>query len=229
MAQQFDTPITTNDQSIDRVLNATLPVLLVATGGKLKRRVQQTLHKIAKAEAGRLLVVRLQLDENPESARRLNLDGGGVVSFKDGEEVGRTGGIPTNNAIQDHARLLLESAPLPPAAGEVTDGEPVPVTDATFERDVIKSDVPVLVDFWAPWCGPCRMIAPVVEKLAAEYSGQLRVAKVNTDENPRWAGQFGIRGIPTLLMFKDGQIVDRLVGVQPEPMLRTAVERALLV
>ncbi|MBN1285649.1 MAG: thioredoxin [Anaerolineae bacterium] len=229
MAAVLDTPITTNDQGIDRVLSAGLPVLLVAAGGALKRRVQNVLQKIAKAQAGKLLIVKLDLDENPESARRYHLGGPAVLSFKGGVEVARTEGLPSASALNDHLAFLLEGGPVPgtepaPDAG----GAPVEVSDGTFERDVLKSDIPVLVDFWAPWCGPCRMVAPVVEKLAAEYAGRLRVAKVNTDQNPRYASQYGVRGIPTLLLVKDGQIFDRLVGVQPEPVLREAVERALL-
>ena len=84
----------------------------------------------------------------------------------------------------------------------------IAVTDASFEQDVLKSDIPVLVDFWAPWCGPCRMVAPVVEEVAAQYEGKIKVFKLNTDENPSVAGQYGIRSIPTLMLFKGGQRVD---------------------
>ncbi len=229
--QTFDTPITTNDQSIERVLNAELPIVLVATHGALKRRVQNSLHKIAREEAGKVLIVKLKLDENPEAAARLKLDGGGVISFKDGAEVSRSNGAPTAAIVKEHVTFLLggTTAPGASASSGGADGKPFAVSDASFERDVLKSTVPVLVDFWAPWCGPCRMIAPVVEKLAEDYVGQLRVAKVNTDENPRWATQYGIRGIPSLLLIKGGEVVERLVGVQPEPVLRAAVERALLI
>jgi thioredoxin 1 len=102
--------------------------------------------------------------------------------------------------------------------------EPIHVTDAAFEKTVLESSLPVIVDFWAPWCGPCKMVAPILDKLAKEFSGQLLVAKVNTDENPEWAMQYGVQGIPTMLLIYNGKIVNRQVGALPEPMLRDVVD-----
>jgi thioredoxin len=96
-------------------------------------------------------------------------------------------------------------------------GKPLAVTDATFAREVLgKRGVPVLMDCWAEWCGPCHMVAPTLDELAAEASGRYLITKLNVDENPRTAGQFNIRSIPTMLIFKDGALVDRIVGVQPK-------------
>lgn len=102
-----------------------------------------------------------------------------------------------------------------------------PVTDSSFKQDVLDSPIPVLVDFWAPWCGPCRMVAPVVDEIALQYEGQLKVVKINTDENPSVASQYGIRSIPTLMIFKGGQRVDMVVGAVPKTNLATTIEKHL--
>jgi thioredoxin 1 len=94
--------------------------------------------------------------------------------------------------------------------------KPLEVTDETFEAEVLNSDKPVLVDFWAEWCGPCRMIAPSVKAIAEEYGDRLKVAKVDTDENPAVPGRYGIVGIPTLMLFKDGNVVERVTGAMPK-------------
>ena len=104
---------------------------------------------------------------------------------------------------------------------------PIHISDSEFEEKVLKSPLPVLVDFWAPWCGPCRMVAPMLDKLAQEYAGKLIIVKVNTDENPEWAMQFGVQGIPTLLAFDSGQLIREQVGALPEPYLRRFVEEVL--
>jgi len=109
----------------------------------------------------------------------------------------------------------------------VQDTAPVTVTDATFASEVERSPVPVLLDAWAPWCGPCRMIAPIVDQLAAELSGRVRVAKLNVDDNPVTAGRLDVRSIPMLLVFKGGREIDRIVGVQPKAEIQRRVLRAV--
>ena len=100
----------------------------------------------------------------------------------------------------------------------------VAVTDSTFQSEVLSSSQPVLVDFWATWCGPCRMVAPIVEEIASENNGKLKVAKVDVDANPAVASQFGVMSIPTLIVFKGGQPVERLVGYMPKAKLMQAVQ-----
>jgi thioredoxin 1 len=101
------------------------------------------------------------------------------------------------------------------------------VTESTFSTEVLGSDKPVLVDFWAPWCGPCKMLSPVVEKVAGQFGSQVSFVKLNTDENPQLAGQYHISGIPCLILFKGGQAVDRIIGFVPEAQIRSMLDKHL--
>ncbi len=103
----------------------------------------------------------------------------------------------------------------------------IEITDANFAAEVEGSDIPVLVDFWAPWCGPCKMIAPIVEEIAAEYKGKLKVGKLNTDDNTQVATKFGIMSIPTLMIFKGGEVVERIVGAQGKESLTTKIDSVI--
>jgi thioredoxin 2 len=116
-------------------------------------------------------------------------------------------------------------APLPTGSAASSNGSPVTVTDATFADQVERAPVPVVVDMWAPWCGPCRMVAPIIDELAAEMAGRIRFAKVNVDENPATASRFSVRSIPTLLVIRDGREVDRIVGVQPKAEIARRLEK----
>jgi thioredoxin 1 len=105
--------------------------------------------------------------------------------------------------------------------------QPIHVTDSEFENKVLKSTIPVVVDFWAPWCGPCKMIAPILERISTENDGKVTIAKVNTDENPEWAMKYGIQGIPTLLFIHRGEIIDRIVGANPSAVIKAKVDGLL--
>jgi thioredoxin 1 len=137
---------------------------------------------------------------------------------------------PTPEASASSASRSAPSASAAPAATAATAAtagptHPIPVTDADFARAVLQSPRPVLVDFWAPWCPPCRAIAPALEELAAEYAGRVTIAKLNTDENQRTMAQYGVQGIPALIIFKGGQEVSRLVGLRPKQVIKQALDR----
>jgi thioredoxin 2 len=133
------------------------------------------------------------------------------------------------NRVSQEAKEKIEGG-LAPVCGRCktplsSDNRPVSVTDATFAEEVERSPVPVLLDLWAPWCGPCRMIAPVLESLASEWAGRVRIAKLNVDENPATASRFNARSIPLLVFIKDGREVDRLIGVQPREEIERRLQR----
>lgn len=141
----------------------------------------------------------------------------------------------TKNRIDERAAATQQpvcgrcGAPLELAqtGGAANGSKPREVTDASFESDVLGAgSKPILVDCWAPWCGPCRMIAPVLDELAAEANGRYRIAKLNVDENPQTSGRFGIRSIPTMLIFKNGQLIDTLVGALPKQAIAASLARA---
>lgn len=101
------------------------------------------------------------------------------------------------------------------------------LNDANFDQEVLKSNIPVLVDFWAAWCGPCRMVGPIIEELANDYQGKVKMTKLDVDANPQKSGQFGIRSIPTMMIFKNGQIVDTLIGAMPKPAIAARLDAAI--
>lgn len=134
--------------------------------------------------------------------------------------------VDPRNAAERIAKCGKCATPLDLSRAEVTAdaAKPLIVTDTTFQREVLEhGGCPVLLDCWAPWCGPCRLVGPIMEQLAAEANGRYRIAKLNVDENPHTAAQFQIQSIPTMLIFKDGKLVDRLIGAQPKPAIAARI------
>lgn len=232
MSRVFDAPINTNDQSIDRVLAAGLPVALVFLNGNVSSELDQTIERLASRNAGQLLVTKIDKKENPETARRFRIDTTpSLVTVQKGQCVSQAESV-TGAELEQHIAFLLGKGPKPVSVQQARvatanggSGTPVTVTDATFVKDVLDVGQPVLVDFWAPWCGPCRMVEPTVKKLASEFAGRLRVAKINVDENPAISNQYGVQGIPTMIVFRNGQIADRWSGALPEPALRSRIQQ----
>ncbi len=231
MAPTFDAPLFSSDQSVERVLNAGLPVALVFVDGQAPAALYQSMKTLARQYAGQLLIVQLSMKDSSETARRYNVSAiPGVATVKDGRALSQAGPV-TGDELEKHVRYLLGQGPKPePSAGGFTqqpstqtagDGRPVNVTDASFDAEVMRSPIPVVVDFWAPWCGPCRMVAPTLDKLAREWNGQVKIAKVNVDENPRLSGRYGVQSIPTMMVVKNGRIVERWAGALPEQPLRS--------
>lgn len=249
----FATPVRTSEQSIDRVLRAGLPVVLIFDrhGCPTCQQLDRVIERLAKRFAGRVLLARVDADDNPALVRKYAITAlPGLVFIKDGAPVAQTTGAVAEESLQAWLTYLAEGGTQPPlptgpgiplrqpvahpasdtratrqTAGERGGTTPVTLSDATFDQVVTRSDQPVLVDFWAPWCAPCRAVAPAVERLAQEFAGRAVVAKLNVDDNPRTAQRFGISSIPALYIFKGGRVVERLIGAQPYPMLRQALER----
>jgi thioredoxin len=209
-------------------------VIFIFLEGAAPPALEQSLKGLARDQAGQLLVVQVPVKDSPEAVRRYQVGHfPAVVTVREGKKLSQAEGV-SGQDVEKHAAYLLGKGPRPqaaangrsgasqgPAAGG--EGKPRAVTDATFEQEVMRSPQPVLVDFWAPWCGPCRMVEPVLEKLAREMAGRVRIAKVNVDENPRIAGQYGVQSIPTMMVVRDGQVLDRWAGALPEMALRNRI------
>jgi thioredoxin 1 len=234
MLRVFDTVLVSNDMSLDRVLNAGLPVAMVFHEGNLPANLRQTLDDLARQYAGKVLFVTLARNDAPQAASRFGIrQFPALVTVRDGKTVTSQEAVESAE-VKPHVAHLLGEGPRPaprangqthPASGQAAARGPVAVSEADFEREVLRSDRPVLVDFWAPWCAPCHMVAPTLEKLAREQAQALKVVKVNVDENPGLAARYGAMSIPTMLVIKGGREVDRWVGAQPESAIRSHVAR----
>jgi thioredoxin len=234
MLKTFDSVLASSDLSLDRVLSAGLPVALVFYDQSLPADLRQTMDELARTYAGKALIVMLARNDATQAASRFGVRQlPSLVTVRDGKPVSAAEAVRPAD-LKPHIAHLLGEGPRPgprpaqqPSAssGAAIDGHPISVNEANFDREVLRADRPVLVDFWAPWCAPCRMVAPALEALARDRATSLKVVKVNVDENPGLAGRYGAMSIPTMIVVKGGREVDRWVGALPEQAIRSRVSR----
>jgi len=220
--------LNTNTQSIDYVLNTGLPVMLIfaRATAPLPAAHVQGLEELAQAYAGRARLARIDADAEAELVRRFRVTSTPVyVLVRNGKpEIALASEEARTNAAAWLAHFV-DGKPQPAVQSKPAgDGKPRILTDANFQQTINQS-LPVLVDFWAPWCGPCRRVAPSVERLAQEYAGRAVVGKLNVDENQGTAQRYRVMSIPTLIIFKNGQPVDQIVGAHPYETLQQRLAR----
>jgi len=233
MLRAFDSVLASSDMSLDRVLNAGLPAALIFYNRELPADLRQRLDDLARQHAGKLLIVTLARNDAPQALSRFGVRQlPSLVLTRENKAIANLDNVRATD-IQPHIAYLLGEGPRPSAptsdrarqASKTSTKGPVSVNEAEFEREVLQSDRPVLVDFWAPWCAPCRMVAPALDAIARDQGSAMKVVKVNVDDNPGLARRYNAMSIPTMIVVKGGREVDRWVGALPEPAIRSRVAR----
>lgn len=228
------------DANLNSVLEGDRAALILVSNGEgLRGEFVTTFNKIAQ-ENKKILFAKIDPSQNSDAAKKFDAGSKPVlIGWHKGTEVvrrSRPWGSDIPLAVEMLEKVITESTPVEERNEEallnhqpdsIIEGKPVVVTDQTFQTEVIDYDKPVLIDFWAPWCGPCRMVAPVLDKLAKEFAGQIRIAKVNVDENPGLSQTFRIMSIPTLMMIKQRTVVFNQAGALPEPVIRDLIRQLI--
>ena len=235
-------PITLTDATLDSVLNVQQPALILLTSGDGLRGDFLTAFKKAADEHPQIAFAQLDPTANPRAAARFEAGSKPIlIAWLEGEVARRV--RPWGTDVPLAVEMLLAKAqdlkldgagpnqngetPVSDVTPKTVQTAPVHVTDATFEAEVLESDLPVLIDFWAEWCGPCRMMSPVLDKLAKEFAGQVKIAKVNVDENPGLAQAFRVMSIPTIMLVKQRTIVFSQPGALPESAFRDLLKQLI--
>ena len=221
----LDTPITTDDRGLKKVLGQKQPAVLILHDGSKNKPLDDAVKRIAKKNAGELLVIKVDVSENPNTHAKYDRpDTPAVVTMTPaffGRNIKSTAEGVRPADVRAHVDHLLNDKPLPaekPKASAKSgskDKKAKHVDDKTFGKEVFKSKKPVLVDFWAAWCGPCNNIAPFIDKMADQYGNDVKVVKLNTEQSRRTAQKFGVQSLPTFIMFDEGQPIGRISGANP--------------